>query len=101
MAAPAARERQLFCMCEMMERLGIEPGAGVVPRLSLSYAIALHRCEACPSKQACRNWLDGMPTSVAFAPCFCPNADIFFELQVDQPSAWARNSRNGGRPSRP
>jgi hypothetical protein len=26
-----------------------------------------------------------MPSSVAFAPRFCPNADIFFELQVDQP----------------
>jgi len=26
---------------------------------------------------------DGTP-SVAFAPRFCPNAEIFFELQVDQ-----------------
>jgi hypothetical protein len=69
----------------MMRRLGIVPG-GALPRLSLAYVTAFHRCEACPSKQACRNWLDHMPASVVFAPHFCPNADIFFELQVDQPS---------------
>jgi hypothetical protein len=87
MPAPAACERQLTCICEMMERLGIEPGAGVVPRLSLSYTTAFHRCELCPSKQTCRDWLSRMPASVAFAPRFCPNADIFFELQVNQPGS--------------
>ena len=68
----------------MMERLGIEPGGGVLPHCSLSYATAFHRCDACPSKCDCRKWLDGMPDLVSFAPPFCPNADIFFELQVDQ-----------------
>ena len=29
-----------------------------------------------------------MPAAVAFAPRFCPNADIFFELQADEPGAW-------------
>lgn len=87
MAAPVAREHQPIYMCEMMERLGIEPGGGMAPQLGLSYATVLRRCEACPSKEACRDWLDSMPTSVAFAPRFCPNADIFFELQVDQPGA--------------
>jgi len=87
MAAPVARERQPIYMCEMMERLGIEPGGGVAPHLGLSYATAIHRCEACPSKQACRDWLDSMPASAAFAPRFCPNADIFFEFQVDQARA--------------
>ncbi len=93
MAANSAGKRQQLLIREMMERLAIEPGGGVVPSLSLSYAAALHRCEACTSKQACRDWLDRMPASVAFAPCFCPNADIFFELRVDQPSAWALKSR--------
>ncbi len=87
MAAPVARKRKLIYMCEMMERLGIEPGGGVVPHLGLIYATALRRCEACPSKEACCDWLDGMPTSVAIAPRFCPNGDIFLELQVDQPRA--------------
>ena len=87
MAAPIARERKPNYLCEMMERLGIEPGGGMAPHLGLSYATALRRCEACPSKEGCRDWLDSMPTSVAFAPRFCPNADIFFELQVDQPRA--------------
>ena len=92
MAAPSARERQPIHMCEMMERLGIEPCGGVVPRLSLRYATALHRCETCALKQACRDWLGSMPTSVTFAPRFCPNADVFFELLVDQPGARTRNS---------
>jgi hypothetical protein len=86
MAACAARERQPTFIGEMMERLGIEPGGGIVPRLSLSYATAFHRCETCPSKRACRDWLDRMPGSVMFAPRFCPNADIFLELQVNEPN---------------
>ena len=77
-------ERQSTYIREMMERLGIEPSGGVLPQFSLSYATAFHRCKACPSKCACRKLLDSMPDSVSFAPPFCPNADIFFELQVAQ-----------------
>jgi len=66
----------------MLERLGLELGGGEV--LGLSYATALHRCEDCPSEQACRDWLATMPASAARAPRFCPNADIFFEFQADQ-----------------
>ena len=36
---------------EMMARLGIEPGAGVLPQFSLRYATALRRCEDCRSKK--------------------------------------------------
>jgi hypothetical protein len=70
---------------EMMARLGIEPSAGVLPRLSLRYAAAFQRCNACRSKRACEDWLDYAPTMVNFAPCICMNADILFELQYDQP----------------
>lgn len=69
---------------EMMARLGIEPGAGVLPRLSLRYAAALHRCEECRSKMTCQDWLDYAPAMVNFPPGFCVNADILFELQYDQ-----------------
>jgi hypothetical protein len=69
---------------QMMERLGIEAGAGALPRWSLSYATALHRCERCTSKPACREWLSATHGPAAFAPRFCPNADIFLELQFDQ-----------------
>jgi hypothetical protein len=72
---------------EMMEHLGIEPSGGVVPRWSMAYTTALHRCETCGKKPECRDWLDHMPAAVSFAPRFCPNADIFFELQVEQPRA--------------
>jgi Family of unknown function (DUF6455) len=69
---------------EMMARLGIEPGAGVLPQMSLRYATALRRCEACRFKKACQDWLDYAPAMVNFAPDFCANADILFDLQYDQ-----------------
>jgi Family of unknown function (DUF6455) len=68
---------------EMMARLGIEPGAGALPQLSLRYATALRRCEDCRSKKACQDWLNYAPV-VNFAPEFCMNADILFDLQCDQ-----------------
>jgi hypothetical protein len=69
---------------EMMARLGIEPGAGVLPQFRLQYAAALRRCEDCQSKKACRDWLDYAPAMVNFAPDFCGNADILFDLLYDQ-----------------
>jgi hypothetical protein len=57
MAAPDAREHKSIYMFEMMERIGIDPGLRVVPRLSLSYLTAFHRCHSCPSKLTCRAWL--------------------------------------------
>src|ERR1700726_4339590 len=50
MAPPASGKRQPSYLRERMERPGIEPGGGVVPRLSLTYATALHRCEAWRSR---------------------------------------------------
>jgi hypothetical protein len=101
MAAITARELRPNHMVRMMQRLGIEPGGGVIPHLSLSYIAAFHRCEACPQKQACRDWLDSAPASATLAPRFCSNADFFFELQVDQPGAWIDKARTTGRVSRP
>ena len=85
MAVSSATGRHSAYLDEMMERLGVELAGGVVPRWSLSYATALHRCQACLSKEDCQAWLDSMPNSVSFAPRFCPIADILFELQVEQP----------------
>jgi hypothetical protein len=85
MGLVAQPERQFIFLGEMMERLGIDPGGRVVPRLSLTYLTAFHRCHSCPSKQTCRAWLDNTHAPVTFAPRFCPNADIFFELQLDCP----------------
>ena len=71
---------------EMMARLGIEPR--VLPQMSLRYAVALRRCEACRSKKACQDWLDYAPAMVNFAPDFCANADTLFDLQYDQTGRW-------------
>jgi len=73
----------------MMERLGIEPGAGVVPRLGLRYATAFHRCRSCPVKQDCHAWLQSAAGPM-LPPDFCPNADILFELVCDEAAAIRR-----------
>jgi hypothetical protein len=69
----------------MMARLGIEPGSGAVPRWGLRYATALRRCEHCQCRNSCRDWLDCAPALVNFAPDFCVNAELLFELQYEQP----------------
>ncbi len=81
---------------EMMARLGIEPGGGALPRLSIRYATALRRCEKCRSKTSCRDWLDCAPAMMNFAPDFCVNADILFELQYDQPGPRRVNKLSRG-----
>ena len=83
MPSPTTDQRQPTYILEMMERLGIEPGGGVVARLGLSYATAFHRCESCVCKSECRAWIDHAPTSPILPPRFCPNSDIFFELKFD------------------
>jgi hypothetical protein len=85
MPVSAAPQKQPSYVREMMQRLGIDPNAGVLPHLSLSYLTALHRCELCSDKQTCGAWLADKPTTVSLPPRFCPNGDIFFEMQVDQP----------------
>jgi hypothetical protein len=79
----ASVKKEPVYLWEMMQRLGIEADVGILPRWSLSYATALHRCQMCPYKQTCRQWLESKPAPAAFAPQFCPCADILFELQVD------------------
>ena len=80
-----ATEHPLICVYKMMERLGIDPGGGVVPRLSLLYATALDQCKSCPSARACRDWLESTAGSVRFfAPPFCPIDDVLSELQLRQ-----------------
>jgi Family of unknown function (DUF6455) len=84
MLSAAAQRRPLHAF-EMMERLGIDPSGGVVPRLSLLYATALRRCKSCPSTRLCRDWLDCASVAESLAPPFCPIGDILSELQFDQP----------------
>jgi len=85
MPFPKGSKRQPAYIYEMMQRLGIEPGESVIPRLSMAYLTAFNRCRACPAKEACREWLDSMPPSIVTAPNFCPNDDILFELRINQP----------------
>ena len=87
MPASAVSQRQATYICEMMERLGLEPAAGAIPRLSLSHITAFHRCEACRANAICRAWLDHHPGPLTFAPRFCPNGDIFFEMKFNDPGA--------------
>ncbi len=85
MTAANKREHKPACIYDMMERLGIEAAGGILPRFSLTYASALHRCEQCQTPDACREWLKTAPQALHFAPKFCPNGDLFFELKFDRP----------------
>lgn len=87
MASADKCDRTPVCIYEMMERLGIELGGGILPRQSATYAAARHRCEQCKTPDACREWLKTAPEALMFAPKFCPNGDILFELQFDQPGS--------------
>ena len=86
MSTTAPQSRTIY-ISVMMERLGIEPGGGVVPRLGLRYATAFRRCRSCPSTWVCREWLEQTPLRTSLPPRFCPNSDILFELQFDQPGS--------------
>jgi len=37
------------------------------------------------SRPVCHDWLVRQTAAVMFAPEFCPNAHILFELEIDQP----------------
>ena len=84
MASAAAHSQRSVYLREMMQRLDIDPAGAILPHVCLSYFTALHRCESCPCKRTCRDWLDEMPSAVSTPPRFCPSADILFELQVDR-----------------
>jgi Family of unknown function (DUF6455) len=73
------RELEVY---KMLERLGIELGAGVIPRYGLMYASAIRTCQRCGSVHACAAWL-GSASANCIAPDFCPNADIFLELELE------------------
>lgn len=89
MATSSASQKQPAFMLEMMERLGINPGTRVAAQWNLSYMTALHRCRDCNHTRQCRTWLDDTVSTTALPPRFCSNADIFFEMQVDQPGPHA------------
>jgi len=82
---PALAQDKRLYLYEMMVHLGIDPAGGILPLLSARYAAASRRCRGCPSKAACRDWLDLAPPRMSFAPPFCVNADLLFELQYDEP----------------
>jgi hypothetical protein len=80
---PDGAEKPVY-LHEMMVRLGIDPAGGVEAHSGLTYLTALHRCQTCKSTEKCRVWLDHAPADAVFAPRFCPNNDLLFELQIDQ-----------------
>jgi hypothetical protein len=77
------RELEVY---RMLERLGIELGAGVIPRYGLIYVSAVRTCRACGSARACAAWLETAP-GTCIAPDFCSNADIFLELKLEGQTA--------------
>jgi hypothetical protein len=102
MAAPAIPEHLPIYICEMMERLGIEQGGGVIPRLSSKYLTVLRRCEACPAKKACRDGLDSLPASVSLprASARMPISSLSYSLINLGQITWLRKIRRESDPCR-
>ena len=74
------RELEVY---KMLERLGIELGAGVIPRYGLMYVTAVRNCRSCDAVPGCTAWL-GAASSTHVAPDFCPSRDIVLELAYTQ-----------------
>jgi uncharacterized protein DUF6455 len=82
MGAPGESEIDELEVYKMLEHLGIELGAGVIPRYGLMYVSAVRACRTCGSARACAGWLE-TDTAACAAPDFCPNAEIFTELELE------------------
>ncbi len=69
---------------KMMERLGIDPGYILAPRLGLAFSCALRTCRSCTACEECAEWLARDPEAVFSPPKFCPNADLLWEFLCDR-----------------
>jgi len=77
-----------FNVYAMMEHLGLDTAAGVIPRLGVIYASAANACHGCAHAAECSDWLEAASPTLRLPPRFCPNAELFSGLIFDQPSAW-------------
>ena len=67
----------------MMERLGIDPAYGVLPRYGVIFSSAWRTCRRCAGSAECTKWLAETRASAVGPPRFCPNADLLWELLCD------------------
>jgi uncharacterized protein DUF6455 len=85
---PIARtETKPINLYALSERLGIERGWGVLPRLALTHACAVRNCRGCDHAEACREWLSSASDTLTLPPSDCPNAGLLLEIAYDRPSA--------------
>jgi hypothetical protein len=69
--------RQVALMDNMMERVGVDPGAAARDSGGEAWYEARTRCIACCSGKQCRDWLASPPEGQpAEPPEFCHNADF-------------------------
>lgn len=69
-------------LTEMLENLGVDLGASVVPRVGNALVSVSDTCEKCGVLGACRAFL-AEGSEHECAPAFCPNADILAELMAE------------------
>ena len=70
------RELQVY---KMLERLGIELGAGVIPRYGLMDISTVRNRRSCGAASPCTEYL-GAASSPAVGRDFCPNHDILLAV---------------------
>jgi len=68
-------------MCEMLDRLGLDPSMLAHGRLASDLRAAVNRCQSCNADQVCLDWLVRAPECVDKPPAFCPNAELFASVR--------------------
>lgn len=71
-------QRQADLFCEMIERVGVAPGAAAKEDFGRAFAIAARLCMSCPHASACRNWLDC--DGFESVPDFCRNTAFLLRV---------------------
>ena len=65
----------------LTERLGIDPGLAVDPRLGFVVDAARSACRACDAKAQCRLTLGLQEVALTDVAAFCPNVERITHLQ--------------------
>ncbi len=71
-----AADRKWRSLCDMLERLGLDPGMLAHGRLATALRAAVATCQSCDRDQLCQSWLVRAPEWLDAAPAFCPNAEL-------------------------
>ena len=72
-----AADRRWRNLCDMLDRLGLDPAMLAHGRLATGLRSAVRTCQSCDRDQLCQAWLLRAPEWIEQPPAFCPNTELF------------------------